>query len=923
MPTKKSPKFRPLLEPLEERVNPTPTLLQNVTLPGAFPQPGIYSPAPVTADLDGDGQQEVLVTGGNTLYAYKLNNTTGQMVIDHAYSQGNPQGPLNSTPIVVNLASGPAVFLGDGHGTIFGWNARNGNLLPGWPQTVAYYNAPVPLPGEIFTANQIYGGLAAGDLDGDGVPEIVATSLNHEITAFHINGSVMWRFNDDDTVFDSVAIGDLNGDGLPEVVVGGDSSASPFYWTGGRINCLSWDGKREWVKMTSQVIWSSPDLVDLFGDGKLEVIVGTGYDYPEPVPGHAPFPGNEVIGLDANGNDLPGWPYITGDTSIDARTRSLPAITDLNGDGKLDITIADGQGQLLAINGSGQEMWSVQASNSTDLYPSPIVADVNNDGKPDVILETPEGQIEAFDGATGAQIWSYTDGLGHLTSPVVGHFRGDASWQMAVVSQSFNAQAGELMTPSNLLIFDLGSSTLTPPWGQSRQDAAGNAVARPASFTASYVTALYQGTLGRASTAEELAMWQPIYSHAPTLLQPTLQMLDSSATRQALIGGWYQTYLGRAADPGGVATWTTALAGGQTFTFVEANLAASSEGFAKGGGTNSAWISFLYQTVLGRSPGPGESGFWIGVLNANPGSRFQVALSILRSPESTNRVVTQWYSAYAPGGLSTPPVDDLEAAGWDLRRGRPEDQVIANLLASKGDYVSTQTEGSWLRALYQDVLQRAAQPNEVANWLQQMEAGMTENAVATLFVKSSEYHRILVGMWIQKLFQRAASPSDLSYFGGLLDQGASWVSVQQTLISSNEYWTARAGGNVTKFVNQVFLDQVGHAASASQLAFWSTQVNVRTSLPAMLMSSQEYYLYVIGGETFTSWYGQFLRRFADTQPDNSRLAPVGTVPRDLAAAAAWAAGSRPEDLLATLLSSAEYVQVARDKAFWGGARWLS
>ncbi len=224
MRCKKLPRKLLRVEPLEDRLNLSPTLLQNITLPGAFPQPGIYSPAPVTADLDGDGRQEVLATGGNVLYAFKMDPANNQMFIDHTYSQGTPQGPLNSTPVVVNLPSGPAVFLGDGHGTVFGWNARTGNLLPGWPQTVAYYNAALPLPGEVFAANAIYGSIAAGDLDGDGVPEIVVTSLNHEITAFHANGSVMWRFNNDDTVFDGVAIGDLNGDGKPEVVVGGDSS---------------------------------------------------------------------------------------------------------------------------------------------------------------------------------------------------------------------------------------------------------------------------------------------------------------------------------------------------------------------------------------------------------------------------------------------------------------------------------------------------------------------------------------------------------------------------------------------------------------------------------------------------------------------------------------------------------------------------
>jgi hypothetical protein len=89
------------------------------------------------------------------------------------------------------------------------------------------------------------------------------------------------------------------------------------------------------------------------------------------------------------------------------------------------------------------------------------------------------------------------------------------------------------------------------------------------------------------------------------------------------------------------------------------------------------------------------------------------------------------------------------------------------------------------------------------------------------------------------------------------------------------------------------------------------------------MSTQEYYLWTIGGDTFSSMFGTFLRRFASTQPDNSRLYPVGTLPDDEGLAAQWAAGAQPGNILTEILSSAEYMQVALDKAFWTGARWLS
>src|SRR5204862_238739 len=83
-------------------------------------------------------------------------------------------------------------------------------------------------------------------------------------------------------------------------------------------------------------------------------------------------------------------------------------------------------------------------------------------------------------------------------------------------------------------------------------------------------------------------------------------------------------------------------------------------------------------------------------------------------------------------------------------------------------------------------------------------------AVANALVKSPEYHRVLVRGWMQTFLHRGAAASDLDYFGGLLDRGVAWVSVMRIFLSSDEYWLNRAGGNVSQYINQVYLDLVSH-----------------------------------------------------------------------------------------------------------------
>jgi hypothetical protein len=298
-----------------------------------------------------------------------------------------------------------------------------------------------------------------------------------------------------------------------------------------------------------------------------------------------------------------------------------------------------------------------------------------------------------------------------------------------------------------------------------------------------------------------------------------------------------------------------------------------------------------------------------------------VVKGFLLSLENTNGQIIQWFRSYQPGGLSSPPVDTLAAAGWDLRRGsKTEEQVLADILTSNGDYVTTQQEGAWLRAAYQDMLQRPASPPEVATWLRNMEAGMPLSAVASAISHSNEHNAVVVTTYYQKLLGRTPAPAERDPVAAALTNGVSRVAFINGIVLSDEYF-AQAGSTGPGFVNKVFNDLLGRAPAASEVNFWMSQPgNVRNVLAngVLFGAPREFYQNLVSG-----FYLTLLRRLPSTPPDNSRLiqptAPFG--------GQGWVdallAGTNPADVETGILGSAEYLAVALNKSFWLGARWLS
>ncbi|HLZ38780.1 MAG TPA: VCBS repeat-containing protein, partial [Mycobacteriales bacterium] len=163
----------------------------------------------------------------------------------------------------------------------------------------------------------------AADLDRDGWQEIIVPSWDHWLHVWHARGGGNARGFPvflKDTSWSSPAVADIDRDGWLDIVFGYDCDGAPGQpchpARGGYLTAVRHDGrvKAGWPRfIRDQVVWSSPALVDLTGDGRLDVVVGTG-SYPM-------AGGRSVYAFRSDGRPL--WR-----TAVGGRTMSSPAVGD-------------------------------------------------------------------------------------------------------------------------------------------------------------------------------------------------------------------------------------------------------------------------------------------------------------------------------------------------------------------------------------------------------------------------------------------------------------------------------------------------------------------------------------------------------------------------------------------------------------------
>ncbi len=329
-------------------------------------------------DLDGDGKADLVVPNGFSNSVSVFRNTGNSGTVNYAVKIDFPTG---TNPYSVAIGD----LDGDGKADLA---AANGNsntisvfLNTGSKGAVSYATKMD------FPAGTSPYSVAIGDLDGDGKADLaVVNSAGNSVSVLRNTSSrdmISYATKVDFATGlfpTNVAIGDLDGDGKVDLAVAnyGDNTVSVLRNTSS-IGAIGYAAKVDFVVGTYP---NSVAIGDLNGDGKTDLAV-------------ANISSNSVSVLRNTGN----IGTVNYAAKVDFSTGQNPnsvAIGDLDGDGKVDLAVANFSSQTVSILRNMSSGATVSFASKVDFTTGPgsvsaVIGDLDGDGKADMVVANNTG----------------------------------------------------------------------------------------------------------------------------------------------------------------------------------------------------------------------------------------------------------------------------------------------------------------------------------------------------------------------------------------------------------------------------------------------------------------------------------------------------------------------------------------------------
>ncbi len=294
-----------------------------------------------------------------------------------------------------------------------------------------------------FTTSSSPYSVAIGDIDGDGKPDLAIASFNdNTVGVLRNTGSIGVLSFSSIVNFSAginpvaVAVGDIDGDGKPDLAICNSSSSTVSVIRNTSSNStLSFASKIDFATGTNP---NSVAIGDIDGDNKPDLTTANSH--------------SNTVSVIRNTSSIG---VVSFDSKVDFVTNTRPSsvtISDIDGDGKLDLAVANGSAGTVGVLRNTGSVGMVSFASKVDFatVTSPFsvnIGDIDGDGKPDLATTNfNDNSVSVLRNTSSSGIVSFASKVDITTgtnpySVAIGDLDGDGKPDMAVTNFGSNSIA--------------------------------------------------------------------------------------------------------------------------------------------------------------------------------------------------------------------------------------------------------------------------------------------------------------------------------------------------------------------------------------------------------------------------------------------------------------------------------------------------